>query len=139
MKSGIKRIDSDLARAIQASLEGADAELNKVIEISQGASEELDPRTAHHLCLYHYPRIDDKQPGYFKVKIPGGGNCGFYSISLGIINLLLQNRLALTQLQYSQFISFIKDPSSQARKDIKKCLAFYETGKILMETQQHPG
>lgn len=111
--------DPDLAAAIAASMSGEEA-----------IQEPVDPRDANHLSLYHYPRISSQQTGYFKVKIPGGGNCGFYAVSLGIIHLLLQNKLALPSKKYDLLIGSIKNnKEGKTRKEIEDRLAFFRTGK----------
>ncbi len=91
--------------------------------------DSIDPKIAHHLTLYHYPDLDPAtNQYYFKVKIPGGGNCGFYSVALALLNIIAQDKLTLPRPEYEQLITAVKDQKGQARKNIEGRLLYFETG-----------
>jgi hypothetical protein len=60
---------------------------------------------------YHYVPDEKRDPqseAILKVKIPGDGNCGFYSIGLGIAHLILQDKLALSERNYQRFLGCLQ-------------------------------
>lgn len=57
---------------------------------------------------HHLPRdLSDGEP-ILKVKVPGDGNCGLYSIALGLINLIVQDKLVLSNSTYNEFLGFMR-------------------------------
>jgi len=124
--------DEALAAAIAASekeakrIESEEASFRSVLGESK-IQVSADPRAGHHLTLYHYPKRAEEKKGYFKIKIPGGGNCGFYAIALGVINLIVQDKISLTTQKYNILLNLLK--KGKARDDINVRLEFYRTGK----------
>lgn len=129
--------DAAFAAAIAAAIAASEKEAKEAVApeddfLRNALSESkipvpVDPRTAHHLTLYHYPKRTDEEEGYFKIKIPGGGNCGFYAIALGIINLIVRDKISLTTEKYNILLNLLK--SGKARDDINARLEFYRTGE----------
>ncbi len=79
---------------------------------------------------YHYPPADAKlhsaDEAILKLRVPGDGNCGFYSIALGLMNLIVQDKLSLSDETYKRFLSFLKQEKVQ--HEIAQRIDYYSTG-----------
>lgn len=60
-----------------------------------------------------------------KLKTPADGNCGFYSIALGLMNLILQDKLSLAPDDYARFLSYMRN---EAQSAIQQRAEYYRTG-----------
>src|SRR5580698_1071886 len=76
---------------------------------------------------YHYvpdKKLDHQGEAILKVKIPGDGNCGFYSFGLGIAHLILQDKVALTDHSYQRFLGCLQ--SKDHERVLRERVQYYK-------------
>jgi hypothetical protein len=94
----------------------------------------LDPQELGFLSFSPYEvkgaPAGESSSNLVKVRIPGDGNCGFYSLAFSVINSLVQNKLPLDKRHYDVLLELLKSREGRARKNIQARLNFYKNGTL---------
>lgn len=74
----------------------------------------IDPsENPGYLSATNIATADSSAPN-IKVRVPGDGNCVFYSFALGLMTLIAQDKYAMTESHYSELLKYLKkeDPKN---------------------------